>query len=112
MRWHRPIALAALALVSDSCSNDSDHSEFYVLIKPAQTSRFTATLESLAREERLEAWTTQATDDRGRTLYVVQAKGRFVTLWAQNMPINALEDSRCAAMGDAEIDPGQICGDG
>jgi len=100
--------LVALAVFTSSCSRNDQYSEIYVLIEPAQTVRLTNAIKTLAHEQGLDAWETQATDDRDRTMHVVEAKGHFVKLWAQNMPINTLEDSRCAALGDAEVDPGQF----
>ena len=61
---------------------------FYVVASQANASSFTNNLASLARRHGLTASAGQATDDKGHTLYVVEAKGRRIRLWSQNMPLS------------------------
>ena len=97
-----------LSLAVISCHQEKANMDMYVLVEPRHSERFMKALADATRNEGLSPWTSHATDDQGRTLYVLEAKRRFVRVWAQNMPINALEDPRCSPLGDAEIDPGQF----
>lgn len=50
----------------------------------------------------------QSTDDRGRTLYVLEARGHGIKLWGQNQPLDPpLNSSSPSACGDYGLDPGQ-----
>lgn len=104
----KAITSLVLSLVVISCDQGKPSMDMYVLVEPRHSERFMKVLAEVTRSQGLSPWSGHATDDRGRILHVLEAKRRFVRVWAQNMPMNALEDPRCSPLGDAEIDPGQF----
>jgi hypothetical protein len=79
----------------------------YVLVTPAKHS-FVSDFASIVRAHGLDPSIGQATDDRGHTLNVVEAKGQRMRVWSQNMPLSGQEDSTsCGRHTEAYPDPGQ-----
>ncbi len=82
--------------------------DMYAVLTSLNVSHFTQDLASLAKKHGLNPSLGRATDDRGRTLYVVEAKGRWMRLWSQNMPLSGQEDpAACGKETEAHPDPGQ-----
>jgi hypothetical protein len=80
----------------------------YVLVTPTTASSFTEDLASLARKHGLSPSVGRATDDKGHTLHVLEAKGRRMRLWSQNMPLSGQEDpAMCGRHTEPYPDPGQ-----
>ncbi len=62
----------------------------------------------MAKQHGLTPRLGHATDDKGHTLNVVEAKGRWIRLWAQNVPLSGSENPAvCGSSGEAHADPGQ-----
>jgi hypothetical protein len=82
--------------------------EMYAVLTSSNASHFTQDLASVAKRHDLTPSLGRATDDRGHTLYVVEAKGRWMRLWSQNMPLSGQEDPvACGKATEAHPDPGQ-----
>lgn len=96
----------ATALVLAGCGERT--TDFYIVIDADRAASFAPELASIAREQDFSATSLHSTDDRGRTLYVVEGHRGLAKLWAQNMPVNSLEDERCKRLGDATVDPRQF----
>jgi hypothetical protein len=77
----------------------------YVTIDPEDTDRFLNDLGSIAESQGLEPWRGSAARGDGRTLYVLEATGRAMNIWAQNVPLSGQE---CAAFPGMGPDPGQF----
>lgn len=81
----------------------------YVLVTPQTASTFVDNLASVARRHGLTPSVGRATDDKRHTLHVLEAKGRRMRLWSQNMPLSGHEDvAMCGRHGEAYPDPGQF----
>jgi hypothetical protein len=109
---YRP-AIAASALVlslvlASSCVSEPGGTTLYVVATSVNASRLQADIASFAQRHGLNASVGHATDDSSHTLRVVEAKGRRVRLWAQNMPLSGREDTAvCGGHPEAYVDPGQ-----
>jgi hypothetical protein len=95
------VALVLLGLTS--CARREDRLTFYVLASEAAAPSFPEKLASLARQQGLVANVGHATDDQGRTLYAVEAKGLRLRIWAQNMPLDPAP--LCSHTAGMEVDP-------
>ena len=103
----RIILLSALFL--GSCGKSNASMTFYAVFSPTNVSRFTQDLASLATKHGLIPQIGQATDDRGHTLHIVEAKGRSIRLWSQNLPLSGRENpDLCGNHIEAHPDPGQF----
>jgi hypothetical protein len=97
---------AALALVG--CGDDSAAPTIYVLTPPAKADIFTQDLGVIVKRYGLEPNPGHATDDKGHTLWVLEARGKGVRLWSQNEPMSGDEDPAiCGKYTEGHPDPGQ-----
>ncbi len=69
------VAAVALGLGLTSCARSQDRVTLYVLASDAAAPSVPERIASLARQQGLEASVGHATDDLGRTLYAIEAKG-------------------------------------
>lgn len=80
-----PVAICCLSI--GGCQRDDEQTSMYALVPSSKsTSRFDQDLAALAKQHGLTPRLGHATDDKGHTLNVVEAKGRWIRLWAQNAP--------------------------
>jgi hypothetical protein len=77
----------------------------YVTISPKDTDRFLEDLGAIANLHGLTPSRGSATPDNGRTLYVLEAAGRGLSIWSQNVPLSGNECAELPTMGP---DPGQF----
>jgi hypothetical protein len=81
----------------------------YVLTTPVTAPTFADNLASVVRRHGLTPSVGRATDDKGHILHVLEAKGRQMRLWSQNMPLSGHEDRAiCGEHAEAYPDPGQF----
>jgi hypothetical protein len=97
------ISLAASVLVV-SCGQNGATTDMYAVASSQSAGHFINDLASLAQKRGLKPSVGQATDDRGHTLHVLEAKGRWMRLWSQNIPLSGQE---CGKSEEAHSDPGQ-----
>ena len=101
------IAILASVIALASCSRPVV-SEFYVVIVPDDTGRLLQTLATIAREDGLTTATGKAVARDGNTMRVIEAQGRGLTLWVQNLPLSGNEDpSLCGTHQGPYPDPAQ-----
>ncbi|MFL6575899.1 MAG: hypothetical protein ACJ8MR_04750, partial [Povalibacter sp.] len=77
----------------------------YVTINPSDTDRFLTDLGAISKSRGLEPWRGSATPDDGRTLYVFEARGRALRIWAENVLMSGHE---CVDFPGVGSDPGQF----
>jgi hypothetical protein len=106
--WKAIAFLLLCGPVLASCGNSKDAATIYVLAPPQRASQFTQDLAIIAKRHGLNPNLGQATDDRGHILRVIEAQGRGVRLWAQNMPLSGQENpTLCGSYTEGHPDPGQ-----
>lgn len=80
----------------------------YVIVPPEKASSFTANLASIVRKRGMAAELGQATDDKGYSTHVLDARGHSVRLRSENVPLSGAEDSElCGVYSEPHSDPGQ-----
>ena len=86
-----------------------EQATMYALIPPSKNGdHFNQDLARLVKRQGLKPDLDHATDDRGRTLFVLQATGRSVRLWSQNVVLSGHEAPElCGKFDEAHPDPGQ-----
>lgn len=95
--------LACAELVA--CGAQSDpRATTYVVLDSAHVDTFLSDLAALSKTHGLTPNVGSATPDRGPTLHVFEARGRFLRLWAQN---TLLSPGTCGAQ-EAQNDPNQF----
>jgi hypothetical protein len=101
-------ALCCTALAA--CQPDDEKASFYAVVSPSKSSaQFSQDVAKLANQNGLTPSLGRATDDKRHTLYVVEATGRWMRLWAQNVPLSGNENPAiCGAYVEAHPDPGQF----
>lgn len=98
-----------LCFLASSCGSEQSRVTMYVLVAPASASRFIDDLASFSRAHSLNPSAGRAIDDRGHTLRVIEARGRGIRLWGQNLPLSGHEDPvMCGRHTEAYPDPGQF----
>ncbi len=107
--WTVYAALLFSLIFLQSCgAQEPSLKKFYVLIEESPT-EFPQQLAKIAEKIGLSVEVGSATDDRGRTQWVVNAKGRWIEVWAMNMPLSGNEDPlHCGQDADPGPDPGQF----
>lgn len=109
LRYLFASATLLLSLLTGSCGSGATPVSMYVLVTPATASRFMNDLALIARDQGLSSSAARATDDQGHTLHVLEAKGRGIRVWSQNLPLSGHEDAAiCGRHGEAYPDPGQF----
>jgi hypothetical protein len=101
------IVLMVAALSACYFQENDPETTMYVIADEGRAESLTAEISDIARGFGYSVTLNQLTDDRSRTLYILEGRRGSIRLWVQNMPMNSLEDDRCAPMGDATIDPRQ-----
>lgn len=77
----------------------------YVSIEPADSDRFLDDLAAIANSHGLKAWKSSAAPNDGPTFYVLEASGRALNIWAQNVPLSGEE---CGRSGSPTSNTGQF----
>jgi hypothetical protein len=95
------IFLACVHLVACGTTDDR-RATTYVVMSPTRVNTFLDDLSALSKTHGLTPSIGSATSDQGRTLHVLEARGKFLRLWAQNLPLDP------GACGDNEFDAGQF----
>ena len=92
-----------------ACQRDDEQASMYAVVPSSKSaSRFDQDLASLAKRHGLTPKLGQATDDKGHTLHVLEARGRGMRLWAENAPLSGAESpTTCGRYVEAHPDPGQ-----
>jgi hypothetical protein len=85
-----------------SCNASPQHT-FYAETSAAKAAQFPSDLARLLSSQGVLTSSGKATDNRGKTLFVIEAKHGAVRLWAQNMPLGPSNP----ACGNEEIDSRQ-----
>jgi len=99
------IGVVALA----SCSAGGTAYEFYVVVKPGETSKFIEAVTAIAKEDGLETAVAQAVADTGDVLRVVEGRGHGVKLWVQSTLLSGKEDPKlCGVYSEPHSDPAQF----
>jgi hypothetical protein len=82
--------------------------EVYVVLPAEKAAPFITYLASLVRKYRMNPNPGQATDDKGYSVYVLDATSQSVRLWSENVPLSGHEDPKlCGVYTEAHSDPGQ-----
>lgn len=82
--------------------------EIFVIVPAEKASSFTIYLSSLTTKYEMTANLGQATDDKGYSLFVLDATSPSVRLSSQNVLLSGHEDSNlCGAYAEPHSDPGQ-----
>ena len=82
--------------------------DIYVIVAPQKSAQFNEALETISKKHGLSPRVGQATDDRGRTIRVIEANGRLVRLWSQNVPRSGRENTAfCGSQPEPYPDPSQ-----
>jgi hypothetical protein len=103
-RAKRFSAAAAAGLVLCGCGVPFDErAAAYVVMDPATAETFLNDFTQIAAARGLSPNYGRADRSDGRTLHVVEASGRALVVWVQNMP---LSERQCPEMAD--IDAGQF----
>lgn len=97
------LTVAASVLVV-SCGQSGANMDMYAVASSQNAVHFISDLASLAQKHGLKPSVGAATDDKGHTLHVLEAKGRWMRLWSQNMPLSGQE---CGKSEESHSDPGQ-----
>ena len=109
MKWSLlsiEILFAAISLTG--CDAESNPNTLYAVVKPEQAESLFSYVEALASENGLPLNPGRASDDRGNTLRVLEAKNWRVRLWMQNVPLSGHEDREiCGVHAEPHPDPGQ-----
>jgi hypothetical protein len=83
--------------------------EMYAVATSESAGHYIRDVASLVRRHGLTPNIGSTTDDKGHTLRVLEAKGRWLRLWSQNMPLSGNEDpAACGKPAEAHPDPGQF----
>ena len=77
----------------------------YVVFEPEHTEVFLTDLSDIASAHKLDPWIGSATPGVGARLFVFEAKGRALRIWAQNV---LLSGNECAEFPEVGKDPGQF----
>jgi hypothetical protein len=96
-----------IALSLMSCS-ENKIPDFYVQTRSTEGTRFINDLSNVAKRLGLAARVGKATDDRGKTLSVLEAKSGLVRVWAQNIPLSEFESEKCGLGQEAQPSPDQF----
>jgi hypothetical protein len=109
MNLRKAIAIATFCVcVLQGCGQSKHASKFYVFTPPESAVAFTSDLAKITQRHGLTPNPGQATDDRGNTLYVLEAKSRWLRLWVQNQPLSGFEPKEeCGDYSEPHPDPGQ-----
>jgi hypothetical protein len=109
MEKRLPLIVLTITLcgtVLASCNAPAESATIYALTTSSTNpAHFAQDLEALVTTRGLRPHRGQATDDKGRTLYVLEAKGHGMRLWSQNLPLDSGDTK--SPCGDRELDPGQ-----
>lgn len=82
--------------------------EVYVVVPAGKTSSFTTYLASLVGKHGMTTNQGQATDDKGYSVYVLDATSPSVRLRSENVLLSGQEDPNlCGVDSEAHSDPGQ-----
>ena len=91
------------------CTGAPNTVEFYVVMKPEETSSFIGAFRSMASNAGFDTAEARIVSDTGNVLHVIEGRGHSVRLWAQNMPLSGEEDpAKCGAFSEPHSDPAQF----
>src|SRR5260221_8721593 len=108
MRNPTSVFLLTLCLFLGSCAGGKLVT-WYVLVPPSKAAAlFSQDLALLAKRHGLTPHLGSATDSKGHTLHVLEANGRGMRLWSQNVELSGEEDPKlCGSYGEPHPDEGQ-----
>jgi hypothetical protein len=102
------VMAALLGCVLAACGYSPHVTEIYVITPPQKASEFIKDLAAVMQRHGFVPNPGQATDDKGHTLYVLEAKSRWLRLWGENLPLSGLESAaECGEYNEGHPDPGQ-----
>lgn len=102
-----PISILCLAALC-SCVGGKQTAMYALIPSSKVAARFNQDLALLAKRHGLKPRLGRATDDQGHTLYVLEANGRSMRLWSQNVDLSGHEDpTQCGSYIEVHPDPGQ-----
>lgn len=109
MRSSIAFLMSTLCLaVLNSCTGSRQVTMYAVIPSSKAAARFNQDLALLAKRHGLIPRIGRATDDRGHSLYVLEANGRWMRLWSQNVELSGHENpTQCGRYIEAHPDPGQ-----
>lgn len=82
--------------------------EFYVMVPNGQASSFTSTLASLLEKYEMTSKLGKSTDDKGNSVFVLDADGPGVRLRSENVLLSGHESAEmCGVYTEPHSDPGQ-----
>ena len=110
LNCRRVLVAVLLSTALQGCQENDPALERYARANSApEAERFIEELASVSKDNALTPSIGRATDDRGHTLRVIEAKGRGVRLWSQNMPLSGQENpATCGKSFEGHPDPGQF----
>ena len=98
-----------LALAVLACSQDTGQNAVYVVVEPERAEQFLELMASISKENGLTPERGTAIHSPGKALNVLEARGRGLTLWLQNMPLSGEESRILCGEHDAPYpDPAQF----
>jgi len=96
-------------VVLASCAPGGAAVEFYVVLKPRDTTKLITAIKSTAAEEGMETAEGRTRFDSANTLRFVEGRGHGLKLWAQNTILTGNEDPKlCGAHHEPYPDPSQF----
>jgi hypothetical protein len=108
-RWATLVSALGCCAALSACQADDEKASFYVIVPLTKAHvRLDQVLASLAKKHGLTPDLGQVMEGGGQTLYILQAKGRWMKLWAQNVTIGGDENPEvCGHYTEPHPDPGQ-----
>ena len=101
--------LSLSLLVSATTCSSAPNETFYVVVSPDRAQAFVSDMSDIAERHGLASTSGTATDDRGRTNHVLEAKGRGLRVFVQNVPTSQFrKTSDCEKFDESGPDPGQF----
>jgi hypothetical protein len=90
--FKKTVHFVLVAAVVSGCSMANDpNATTYVIIDPADTERLMNDLTAISKAHGLTPYRSSASPEVGRTYYYLEASGRALNIWVQNMPLSGEE---------------------
>lgn len=104
------VLLIATSLgVAGGCARTGERAAQYVATRSEQAQKFLGDVGVLSKDSGLSPQLRSAIHSPGNVQYVLEAKGRGLRLWLQNMPLSGQEDPiLCGPSGGPRPDPAQF----
>ena len=99
----------SILLLTSCAPREGGGEKFYVVIRPEETKQFISTVVSIAKDMGLHSEVGRVVDGRGDVLNVIEAEGRGVRLWAQNVLLGSRQRPKvCGEHAGMHQDPAQF----